>query len=221
MGVHDDLLAQWINALPPATDAAAAAAITATGTELLDRWQEPHRHYHTIDHLAAMLSIVDAHPEEADDPQSVRLAAWFHDAVYNPRSDSNEELSARLAERTLPALGVHAIQVAEVARLVRMTAGHDPVPGDRNGALLADADLAILASSATDYRAYVRAVRAEYAHVPNDAFNVGRAAVLRSLLDLPALFRIPALAARWEEAARRNVSAELASRMPAEPRIAS
>jgi predicted metal-dependent HD superfamily phosphohydrolase len=214
VGVHDDLLAQWIKALPPAPDPAAGAAITATGAELLDRWQEPHRHYHTVDHLAAVLSIVDAYAGEAQDPQSVRLAAWFHDAVYNPRGGNNEELSARLAERTLPALGVHAIQVAEVARLVRLTAGHDPAPGDRNGALLGDADLAILASPAPEYRAYVRAVRAEYAHVPDDAFNAGRAAVLRSLLDLPALFRIPALAARWEEAARRNVRAELNSRIP-------
>ena len=94
MGVHDDLLAQWIKALPPAADPASAAAVTATGAELLDRWQEPHRHYHTIDHLAAVLSIVDAQADEADDPQAVRLAAWFHDAVYDPRRTDNEELSA-------------------------------------------------------------------------------------------------------------------------------
>jgi predicted metal-dependent HD superfamily phosphohydrolase len=212
--VHDDLLALWIKALPPAIDPA-AAAVTAIGADLLDRWHESHRHYHTVDHLVAMLSIVDAHADEADDLQSVRLAAWFHDAIYNPRVANNEELSARLAERALPTLGLHAIQVAEVARLVRLTAGHDPVPGDRNGALLGDADLAILASPPPEYRAYVRAVRAEYAHVPDDAFNAGRAAVLRSLLDLPTLFRVPVLAARWEEAARRNVAAELANRQPA------
>jgi len=212
--VHDDLLAQWIKTLPPAADPTTGAAVAATGAELLDRWHEPHRHYHTVDHLAAMLSIVDAHAHEAEDARSVRLAAWFHDAVYNPRGTSNEELSARLAERTLPALGVHAIQVAEVARLVRLTAGHDPLPGDRNGALLGDADLAILASPPPAYRAYVRAVRAEYAHVPDDAFNAGRAAVLQSLLDLPELFRIPTLAALWEAPARRNLTAELASRQP-------
>ena len=212
--MHDALLAQWIRTLPPAADPATGAAVAATGAELLDRWHEPHRHYHTVDHLAAVLSVVDAHANEAEDARSVRLAAWFHDAVYNPRGSNNEEFSARLAERTLPALGVHAIQVAEVARLVRLTAGHDPVAGDRNGALLGDADLAILASPASEYRAYVRAVRAEYAHVPDDAFNAGRAAVLRSLLDLPVLFRVSALAARWEEAARRNLTAELASRQP-------
>jgi predicted metal-dependent HD superfamily phosphohydrolase len=212
--VHDDLLAQWIKTLPPAADPTATAAVTATGAELHDRWQEPHRHYHTVDHLVAMLSIVDAHADEADDPQAVRLAAWFHDAVYDPRRTDNEELSAQLTERALPALGVDARQVGEVARLVRLTASHDPAAGDHNGALLNDADLAILASPAPEYRAYVRAVRAEYAHITDDAFNAGRAAVLQLLLDLPALFRVPALATRWEESARRNMAAELASRLP-------
>jgi predicted metal-dependent HD superfamily phosphohydrolase len=186
--------------------------MAATGTSLLGRWSEPHRHYHTTEHLADMLSIVDAHEDAAADPRAVRLAAWFHDAVYDPRETDNEELSARLAEETLPRLGVDP---TEVARLVRLTSRHNPAPDDRNGALLVDADLAVLARPPAEYRLYVRAVRAEYAHVPDDAFNAGRAAVLRGLLDLPALFRVPALAARWEQPARRNLAAELTCRLPA------
>jgi predicted metal-dependent HD superfamily phosphohydrolase len=211
----DDLLAQWIKTLPATTDPADAGAVAAAGVALLDRWHEPHRHYHTTEHLAAMLSVVEEHASAAADPDAVRLAAWFHDAVYDPLESDNEERSAELAEQTLPALGVPADRVREVARLVRLTANHDPAPDDRNGALLGDADLAVLASPPAAYRAYVRAVRAEYAHFPDDVFNAGRAAVLRSLLDQPALFRVPALAARWEEAARRNLTAELTSRLPA------
>jgi predicted metal-dependent HD superfamily phosphohydrolase len=52
-------------------------------------------------------------------------------------------------------------------------------------------------------------VRREYAHVPDDAFVIGRAAVLRNLLSLPRLFHTPVLRDRWEDAARANLTREL------------
>src|SRR5262249_19795626 len=111
----------------------------------------------------------------------------------------------------LPGLDVPASRVSEVARLVRLTATHDPMPGDRNGGLLTDADLAILAAPAAEYVAYTRAVRAEYAFVPDVAFAVGRTQVLQNLLALSRLFHTPALRERWEDSARANIAAELAS----------
>lgn len=180
------------------------------GAALLARWREPHRAYHDEDHLTSMLSTVDRHAGKADDPDLVRLAVWYHDAVYDPTAPGNEEASARLAESELAALGVAEHAVAEVARLVRLTAGHAVTDDDRNGALLCDADLAVLARPPADYERYTRAVRREYAHVPDELFRLGRAAVLRGLLDLPALFRDPELAARWEAPARANLTRELA-----------
>ncbi|MGW0436801.1 HD domain-containing protein [Micromonospora sp. NPDC003197] len=186
--------------------------VSAAGRELLDRWGEPQRHYHTVEHLAAVLAVVDQHAEQAHRPDLVRLAAWFHDAVYDPRSpgDANERTSAALATTILTDLGVPADATAEVARLVQLTAGHHADPADRNGALLCDADLAVLAQPSAEYDRYAAAVRREYAHVPDDLFRVGRAAVLRQLLDLPMLYRLPALADRWEESARVNLTRELA-----------
>jgi predicted metal-dependent HD superfamily phosphohydrolase len=156
-----------------------------------------------------MLRIISDHAGAATDPGAVRLAAWFHDAVYDPHRVDNEEASALLAEVTLPALNLAPDRVAEVARLVRLTATHDPARGDRNGGLITDADLAILAAEPDAYWAYTKAIRREYGHVPEVAFNEGRAAVLRNLLDLPTLFHTPTLRDRWEEPARRNIAAEL------------
>jgi predicted metal-dependent HD superfamily phosphohydrolase len=181
------------------------------GRDLVERWSEPHRHYHTLDHLDRMLAIVDAHAGAADDPDAVRLAIWFHDAVYDPRRTDNEDQSAALAARVLPGAGVPAVRVAAVARLVRMTSMHDPAPGDADGALLCDADLAVLAADPGDYAAYADAVRAEYAHISDDAFRIGRAAVLRQLFTLPALYRLPELRELWEERARKNVAGELSA----------
>jgi predicted metal-dependent HD superfamily phosphohydrolase len=139
----------------------------------------------------------------------VRLAAWFHDAVYLPDRSENEERSARLAERALAEAGVPDAKTAEVARLVRLTVTHDPADDDPDGQVLCDADLAILASPPSAYAAYTAAVREEYHFVPSDAFREGRAAILRQLLGLPRLFRTPHGTAEWEATARYNLTAEL------------
>lgn len=184
------------------------------GRDLIDRWSEPHRRYHTVAHLERVLDGVDELAGEADDADAVRFAAWFHDAVYGTGSGadsaSNEELSARLAEAELPGIGLPADRVAEVGRLVRLTAGHEVASGDRNGAVLCDADLAVLGSSATDYADYARAIRAEYAAVPDELFRPGRAAILADLLKLPTLFRTATARGRYEAAARANLAAEIA-----------
>ncbi|MGW1542931.1 HD domain-containing protein [Streptomyces sp. NPDC002309] len=176
---------------------------------LIARWQEPQRRYHTLTHLTAVLDHVDVLEEYADDADLVRLAAWFHDAVYLPDRSENEERSARLAERALPEAGLSEAGTTEVARLVRLTAGHAADDDDHNGRVLCDADLAILGSPPSVYAAYTAAVREEYGFVPSDAFRAGRAAVLRDLLALPRLFRTPHGVEHWEATARYNVTAEL------------
>ncbi|MEV0015316.1 HD domain-containing protein [Streptomyces tendae] len=177
--------------------------------DLLARWQEPQRRYHTLAHLTAVLDHVDVLAQHADDVDVVRLAAWFHDAVYRPDRSENEERSARLAERALPEAGVPAARTAEVARLVRLTVSHAPAADDRDGQVLCDADLAILASPPSAYAAYTAAVREEYHFVPSDAFREGRAAILRQLLDLPRLFHTPHGRREWEATARHNLTGEL------------
>ncbi|WCN81116.1 HD domain-containing protein [Micromonospora sp. LH3U1] len=207
-----DLLDRWRVAARGA-GARPDAGLTRAGELLLARWREPHRHYHTVAHLTAVLDVVDQHAGLTDRADVVRLAAWWHDAVYDPRADgdANERDSAALAESVLTGLGVPVSTAAEVHRLVLLTAGHAVAPGDRDGALLCDADLAVLAAPPATYERYAAAIRREYAHVPEPAFRAGRAAVLTGLLALPALFRLPQLHGRWEEPARDNVRRELAT----------
>ncbi|UUU33004.1 hypothetical protein JIX56_25765 [Streptomyces sp. CA-210063] len=201
--------ARWAQALVSAREGARDPDPAPYAANLLERWSEPQRKYHTLAHLTAVLDHIDVLEEYADDPDLVRLAAWFHDAVYLPERSENEERSARLAERALAEAGVTEEKVAEVARLVRLTVTHDPADDDPNGQVLCDADLAVLASAPDAYAAYAAAVREEYGFVPDDAFRAGRAAVLRQLLDLPRLFRTPYGQREWEERARENLRAEL------------
>ncbi|MGH3454662.1 MAG: HD domain-containing protein [Nocardioidaceae bacterium] len=193
-----DLRRAWRDTLPGAD---------RLGADLLRSWSAPDRAYHDAEHLAEVLTALG---ELADAvPRTVRLAAWFHDAVYDPRRDDNEERSAQLAAATLPDAGVDPADVAEVERLVRLTATHDPVADDADGILLCDADLAILGASPARYARYVEDVRREYAHVPEPDFRTARGRILRGFLARPAIYRTSRGRDRWESAARRNLRAEL------------
>ncbi|MGI5118307.1 HD domain-containing protein [Marinactinospora thermotolerans] len=200
---RSDLCAAWRELAGPGERAA------AVGAELVARWDEPHRRHHTLHHLRAVLEAVGELAEDAADITAVRYAAWFHDAVYQGEPGADEERSARLAEELLPACGVDARRVAEVARLVRVTAAHRPRPGDADAEVLCDADLSVLGGTPEEYAAYARAVREEYRHVADADFRAARAALLEGLLAAPALFHTERARALWEARARANVAAEV------------
>ncbi|MEV6297907.1 metal-dependent phosphohydrolase [Actinoplanes sp. NPDC051861] len=193
--------------------AAPDADLDAAANYLVGRWTEPQRHYHDVTHLTAVLDVVDRYAGLARHPDRVRLAAWLHDAVYDPRAlgDANERDSAEFAEGLLSSLGAPEEVAAEVARLVGLTAGHATGEDDPDGELLCDADLAILAADPERYERYTSAIRREYAHVPDDAFRAGRTQVLTALLELPSIYRLDPLREAWEQTARANLTAELAT----------
>ena len=203
----EDLTRAWDDLIGRHTADPAAAA---TGRALLARWSEPHRRYHILGHLRDVLTRAEELADHAAQPDAVRLAAWYHDAVYQGQPD-DEEKSAQLAEADLTALGVDPSLVAEVARLVRLTISHQPGPGDRNGEALCDADLAVLGVEADRYRANSAAIRSEYTHVPEADYRSRRAGVVRALLSAPALYHTPLARSRWESRARANLLDELAA----------
>ncbi|XVX18579.1 DUF4031 domain-containing protein [Actinomycetota bacterium] len=177
--------------------------------DLLDRWDEAHRRYHDLRHLEACLVALDRLEGAGEHvTREVRLAAWFHDAVYDGEPGADEEASALLAEESLADL-LPAAEVSEVARLVRLTAGHSPSPDDAGGAALCDADLSILAAPPSRYAAYLQDVRIEYSHLPAADFRRGRRAVVETLLARKPIFTTSAAIALWENDARRNLEGEL------------
>jgi predicted metal-dependent HD superfamily phosphohydrolase len=178
--------------------------------ELVAAYADPSRGYHDTRHLAEVLDRLDelAANGATYERTPVLLATWFHDSVYDGERDA-EERSAAWAEDALATIAPARV-VAEVARLVRLTETHAPDEGDANGCALSDADLGILAAPRARYDEYVAAVRREYAHLPDEVFNAGRAEVLRALAAKPHLFHTAYARDRWEAAARANLERELA-----------
>ena len=222
---HDALLARWTTLWEPG-----AGAPGEIGRDLVGRWREPHRVYHSRLHLADSLDALDLLVADGAPGSRWHAAAalWFHDAVHDGEAGRDEERSAALAGTLLGPLAGQVRQtgtggpltrhdVEEVARLVLVTTAHDPATTDATGALVSDADLAVLGADPGRYARYAAQVRAEYGHVPDDAFRAGRAAVLDQLAELPRLYRSPAAVARWAAAAEHNLRAERADLGPGAP----
>lgn len=171
--------------------------------ELTRRYTEPHRHYHDIRHIAQMLAW--GRELQIDDTQV--WAVWFHDAVYDPRSERNEEDSAALAERLLRDTGVSPGMVRDVVTIVLDTKTHMPSIA-ASGAVL-DLDLGSLALPWEAFCANSMAIRHEYAHIEDAAFARGRHAFLAAMLERPKLF-FTAWGREREAPARGNIARLLA-----------
>ncbi len=171
------------------------------------------RHYHGLAHIRALLALADEHRALLADPQAVAAAIWYHDAVYDSRAGDNEALSASMAADRL-AGKVDPARLARIVAMIEATATHtvpalDTPEAERDAALLLDMDLSILGAPVDLFDAYEAGVRREYAWVEEPLWRAGRAAVLKTFLDRPAIFHTPEFAARFEAQARANIARSL------------
>jgi len=183
-------------------------------SQLLTAWSAPEGHYHSLRHLQECLQLLDRWGRDAAARHEVGIALWFHDAVYDPRRDDNEDKSARWAAKALKPLGVAADGVRRIGRLVRATrhlAQGAKVRVQRFDGLdlMVDIDLAILGSDRARFEQYERQVRLEYAHVSDEDFARSRAAFVEALLAARPLYRTAIARAELESAARENLARSL------------
>ena len=172
--------------------------------DLEQRWSEPQRHHHNLDHLDFCLGELEGVRHLMERPAEVFFAAFAHDVVHEPRRADNETRSVEWALKVLEEAQVPAEVRERVAWLVLATR-HDQVPADLDAQLLMDADLAIMGQPPEPFAEYERTSRREYHHLPRVLYRVGRARVLRGLLRRHALFLSEAFRDRYEEAARANL----------------
>ena len=181
-----------------------ASTCDEAARQLLAMYRDPIRHYHNLDHIRHCLGEFDHFRMLSQDPDAVETAIWFHDAVYDPARADNEARSADLAREVLKECGAPADLGARVAELIMVTL-HDRPPQTGDGRLLADIDLTSLGQDPQRFDRDGRAIRQEYAHVPRDQFDPGRANLLRRFLDRPHVYYTPAIRDRYETQARANL----------------
>ena len=162
---------------------------------LRERYAEPHRAYHTAQHIDECLQQLDLAREQCERPAEVELALWFHDAIYDTHASDNEERSAEWAARELASAGAPPDVIASVRSLILVTR-HNAVPAAPDGQLLSGIDLSILGAPPERFREYEAQVRKEYAWVPDALFHRERGKILQSFLARPSIYATELFRAR-------------------------
>jgi predicted metal-dependent HD superfamily phosphohydrolase len=208
----------------------AGGAAEEVFADLDRRYREPGRHYHTWAHVADCLRELRRARPAPREAAALELAVWFHDAVYDPARQDNEERSAALAARWASALGLPPALSRQASRLILATRHVGPdepegvanasAPGEPGEALLRDIDLAVLGGCWARFLRYERRIAREYSGLPRERFRAGRAELLRGFLRRPALYSTPEFRRRFERRARENLGRALARLQRAKPRPA-
>jgi predicted metal-dependent HD superfamily phosphohydrolase len=175
---------------------------------LLARYAEPHRRYHTQQHLAECLDAFETVKSLPPRPAEVEAALWFHDAIYDVKRNDNEELSAEWAESALLSAGASREAAHLVCDLVLVTK-HAAAPVTPDECVLIDIDLGILGSAASRFAEYEQQIREEYAFVPAWLFKRKRRSILRSFLKRPRIYSTEHFHKALEQRARQNLLAAM------------
>lgn len=178
--------------------------------DLLKRYNLSNRHYHNLNHIMDMLRSIEPFNNEISDFNTLRLAVWFHDAVYHPMRKDNETQSAALAENALEKLQFNHATIGKVEHLIMRTKNHFASSNDDfTTQLMLDADLKILGSPPAEYQTYCQNIRREYAILPTCIYNKKRKEVLQHFLKMPYIYRSNYFHSRYETTARQNIASEL------------
>ncbi|WP_027707955.1 hypothetical protein [Zooshikella ganghwensis] len=177
--------------------------------QLISQYQQTHRHYHNIYHLAHLMTLAERFADLSHDLPTIMLAIFYHDSVYKRFSRRNELASANQAKNELLDLGVAPAQVECISQWILSTIHHQPSSNSKDEQLFLDLDLAILAAPEALYQRYQQQVRMEHRFIPYRLYKRLRNQVLSKLLSRSTLYFTPALQARWEQQARKNIMQEI------------
>lgn len=171
---------------------------------LYSAYSESQRHYHTVQHIVECLEHFHDIKTHLTDALSVELAIWFHDVIYNPQANDNEQQSAEYMKQVLESVLV-AEQMEKIYAWILATQAHAPT-AHLDLAYLLDIDLAILASNPIRFAEYERQIQQEYAWVEPSLYAQKRQQVLRHFLKIQPLYQTPLFQKRYEHQAKQNLA---------------
>lgn len=176
--------------------------------EIFTKYSEPKRHYHTIDHLEAVIADLKKVKDKIEDWETTLFAVFYHDIIYKASSNSNEQDSAKLALKRLNEIGYPADKIAKCTDMILATKSHKlSVDNDTN--YLTDADMAILGKSSYDYQKYNEQIREEYTIYPDFMYASGRKKALLHFLQMEKIFKTEYFSTKYENQARININSEI------------
>lgn len=158
--------------------------IDMTYSQVSQIYEAEDRPYHNILHIQECMEQFSRVRAYMEKPDLVELALYFHDAVYTPGKDDNEEKSAQLFLDKVKGSLMPDSEKELVAKLIRSTNWLQNKDALVNTDLhiLHDIDFSIFASEWVRFLEYDNQIEAEYAHVPKPVFMKHRRDFLSQLL---------------------------------------
>ena len=176
------------------------------GVDLALAYDESHRYYHTQQHLKECMVLLDKFEDKFIKPAEVKLALYFHDIVYDPKSNTNEIESSAHAVNFLRSINAPVSLQQRIHDLVMMTVNHTPPARDYDAYLMIDIDLAILGSEPDRFKEYQSQIRKEFKHVDRHEFIQARNEFLKKFLDYDTIFHTPYFRGHYERSAKENIT---------------
>jgi predicted metal-dependent HD superfamily phosphohydrolase len=170
---------------------------------LVERYREPARRYHTLDHVKHCLDQAGLAGNALPDADTVELALWFHDVVYDPAAADNEVRSAALF-REQASFVMSGPLADDVERLILVTRAGE-LPSRDDEAYMADIDHSSFGVPWERFLSDSLAVRAERPDLSQEQFASQQSRFLASLLDRERLYHTEFFRSRYEAAARSNI----------------
>ncbi|MDQ3111875.1 MAG: hypothetical protein M3R17_18470 [Bacteroidota bacterium] len=177
-------------------------------TEIESHYSGSKRHYHTLAHLANLLSCLNEIRNKIEDWDTTLFTLYYHDIIYNALKSDNEEQSAEVAVSAMKSFNVPDEKTERCKKHIIATKKH-LVSSDNDTNYFTDADLAALGQGWDDYSAYYKNVRKEYSIYPDLIYNPGRKKVLRHFLEMERIYKTDYFYEQFELQAKENMRKEL------------
>lgn len=198
-GILDDVSEKWWNILK-------------------EKYSESTRKYHTCAHLQKMFHHMDLHVNDIQDSTAMSYAIFFHDFVYDVRSQENEEHSVKFFQDFAEDSGLNqnAELITKVEDLILASKTHcteehksEGIYGKNDVHYFLDFDVSILGSEPSEYKEYASQICEEYNYLPPSKYNFLRSKVLQLFLQVPNIYATKAFRDKYEHQARLNIENEI------------
>lgn len=188
-----------------------------------DFYSQSWRKYHSLTHILKYITIADELRQtgKIKDFVNFELAVWFHDIIYTPSRNDNEERSCKeflefyenikrslVLENTL-----EMIEPNKVIKYIMATKSHfdNQLYDDEDLNYFLDADLVSLGNqSIEDYMNINRMIKYEFTnHLSQQEWICGRRKFLEMVLNKEHIYRTNEFRLKYEQNARKNIAEEL------------
>ena len=148
---------------------------------LFSMWNESHRSYHTLDHLSDVIDQINDNKDSfiEKEYEMLLLTALFHDCVYDPMKNDNEEKSAEFFIQCC--LDKSNPDISEIKQMILDTKSHKS--SNRLSQIFNSFDMNIVERDFDQLLEWEKGIYHEFKGYGNDKYKEGRLKFLESLLD--------------------------------------